>query len=58
MKRSAFKPILLAATLFAAAQAVWSLLLPGAPLAAQQVTLDSAFLAGYSWRNLGPEFPA
>ena len=50
MKRSAFKPILLAAT-----QAVWSLLLPGAPLAAQQVTLDSAFLAGYSWRNLGPD---
>ena len=50
MKRSAFKPILLAAT-----QAVWSLLLPGAPLAAQPVTLDSAFLAGYSWRNLGPD---
>ena len=25
------------------------------PLAAQQPTLDSAFLAGYSWRNLGPD---
>ncbi|MDE2752297.1 MAG: glycosyl hydrolase, partial [Gemmatimonadota bacterium] len=25
------------------------------PLAAQQVTLDPAFLAGYSWRNLGPD---
>ena len=24
-------------------------------LAAQQVVLDSAFLAGYSWRNLGPD---
>ena len=55
MKRSAFKPFLLAATLLAAAQAVWSLPLPGAPLAAQQVTLDSAFMAGYSWRNLGPD---
>ena len=28
----------------------------GAPtLAAQQIVLDSAFLAGYSWRNLGPD---
>ncbi len=25
------------------------------PLAAQQIVLDSAFLAGYSWRNLGPD---
>ena len=25
------------------------------PLHAQQPTLDSAFLAGYSWRNLGPD---
>ena len=25
------------------------------PLHAQQVTLDSAFLAAYSWRNLGPD---
>ena len=24
-------------------------------LAAQQIVLDSAFLAGYSWRNLGPD---
>ncbi|MDE2781711.1 MAG: hypothetical protein OXK77_02030, partial [Gemmatimonadota bacterium] len=24
-------------------------------LAAQQVTLDPDFLAGYSWRNLGPD---
>ena len=30
-------------------------LLVSAPLAAQQITLDSAFLAGYSWRNLGPD---
>ena len=32
-----------------------STLLADAPLAAQQPTLDSAFLAGYSWRNLGPD---
>ena len=25
------------------------------PSVAQQVTLDSAFLAGYAWRNLGPD---
>ena len=55
MKRSPFKPALLAITLLAAAHAAWPLLLPGASLAAQQVTLDSAFLAGYSWRNLGPD---
>ena len=32
-----------------------STLLAGAPIAAQQIVLDSAFLAGYSWRNLGPD---
>ncbi len=32
-----------------------STLLAGATLAAQQIVLDSAFLAGYSWRNLGPD---
>ncbi|NIR38289.1 MAG: hypothetical protein GWO22_20640, partial [Actinobacteria bacterium] len=26
-----------------------------ATLTAQEVTLDSAFLAGYAWRNLGPD---
>ena len=47
MTRPAFKPFLLAATLLALAG-------PQA-LHAQQPTLDSAFLAGYSWRNLGPD---
>ena len=46
MKCSSFKPLALAAALLA-----------GLPViaAAQPVTLDSAFLAGYSWRNLGPD---
>ena len=32
-----------------------TLLLPTAAAFAQQVVLDSAFLAGYRWRNLGPD---
>ena len=35
--------------------ALGTLLLPSAELIAQQVVLDSAFLAGYRWRNLGPD---
>jgi photosystem II stability/assembly factor-like uncharacterized protein len=40
-----------------AALTVLAMTLPAAPsvLAAQEVTLDSAFLAGYAWRNLGPD---
>ena len=30
-------------------------LTPTSSLSAQEVTLDSAFLAGYRWRNLGPD---
>ena len=72
MKRSAFKPILLAATLFAVAPGLTGTpvavrvsyladMLGLAPLVStlhaqtQPVVLDSAFLAGYSWRNLGPD---
>ena len=46
MKRSPFKSILLAATLLASASTLH---------AQTPVVLDSAFLAGYSWRNLGPD---
>ena len=35
--------------------ALASLTIPTAELIAQQVVLDSAFLAGYRWRNLGPD---
>ena len=67
MNRSAVKPLALAATLLAIAppaddqtliarQAGWLSALAGPQaLAAQQVTLDPDFLAGYSWRNLGPD---
>ncbi len=67
MNRSSVKPLALATTLLAIAPPVddqtmiagqpgWLSALAGPhPLAAQQVTLDSAFLAGYSWRNLGPD---
>ena len=48
MKRLPLKPFLLVATLSAVA--------PVPTLHAQTpVVLDSAFLAGYSWRNLGPD---
>ena len=61
MKRFPLKPFLLVATLSAVAPA-----LATAPFAARvssvavlhaqtPVVLDSAFLAGYSWRNLGPD---
>ena len=50
MTRPAFRLIALAATLAAIAPPA-----PQGRLAAQQVTLDPDFLAGYSWRNLGPD---
>ena len=46
MKRSPITSIVLATILFTPAVG---------DLAAQQVVLDPAFLAGYSWRNLGPD---
>ena len=68
MNRPSVKPLALAATLLAIAPpaddqtliarqaAGWLSALAGwQPLAAQQVTLDPGFLAGYSWRNLGPD---
>ena len=45
MNRSSVMSIVLGATLLVGAE----------PLTAQHPPLDSAFLAGYSWRNLGPD---
>ena len=57
MKCSSFKPLALAAALLAGLPALADTpLVAGAhTLHAQQPPLDSAFLAGYSWRNLGPD---
>ena len=61
MNRSSVMPITLAATLLAIApaladQTMITRVLAGPPtLQAQQVVLDPALLAGYSWRNLGPD---
>ncbi len=53
MKRLSLTPLLLAAMLSAAAPVPTPL---ASTLHAQTpVVLDSAFLAGYSWRNLGPD---
>ena len=53
MKRLPLQPFLLVATLSAVAPALTPL---ASTLHAQTpVVLDSAFLAGYSWRNLGPD---
>ncbi len=51
MKHSRLAPAALAATLLAVAPDFGGT----PPLTAQPPTLDSAFLAGYSWRNLGPD---
>ena len=56
MKHFTIPALLLASILLPGAPLLSGATLPlGATLAAQQPVLDSAFLAGYSWRNLGPD---